>query len=256
MKSTALLLTLFAALVLPGQTAGAPLKVFIFAGQSNMLGKRSQADQLPEKFRGEQKNVLFWDTGEWKSYSPGVGQNGGFGAEVSCGLELAKALGEPVGMIKHSVGGTNLANQWNPENARSLYQGLKAKVEAAAGSRPIEVAGMFWMQGESDATRMEMSEPYSKNLDAFIQRSRRDFKNPDMIFISGRVNSMTARFTGIEIVRKAQEKEREHYGWTDLDELPKVGDQVHYDTEGIAEMGLLFAKKFLALASSAGKSSN
>ena len=40
-------------------------------------------DVLPDDLKGEQKDVFFWDAGEWKMYSPGLGQNGGFGAEVS-----------------------------------------------------------------------------------------------------------------------------------------------------------------------------
>ena len=233
----------------PGQAADKPLKVLIFAGQSNMLGKRGVVESLPGELQGKQKDVLFWDAGEWKPYTAGLGQKGGFGPEVSCGLALAKALGEPVGMIKHSVGGTNLANQWNPENAKSLYHGLKAKVEAAAKSRAIDVVGMFWMQGESDATNLKMAEPYAKNLDAFIARCREDFESPEMSFICGRVNSMTERFVGIDTVRKAQEQKRDHYGWVDLDDLPKVADKVHYDTPGTAEMGRLFAKEFLTLSS-------
>ena len=38
-----------------------PLKVFICAGQSNMVGSRSIESKLPKKLQGAQKNIFFND---------------------------------------------------------------------------------------------------------------------------------------------------------------------------------------------------
>lgn len=229
-----------------GSAADNPLKVFIFAGQSNMVGQESQTRLLPYNLRGKQIDVLFWHGKNWKTYTAGMGQGSGFGPEVSCGFELARALGEPVGMIKLSVGGSDLYKEWNPSDSQSHYSELKKQVEAARVSRQIEVVGMFWMQGEADAHSVIMSMSYSRNLNTLIAKARSDFRNREMVFISGRVNSRTSPYLGV--VRRSQEQGRRAYGWIDLDRLPKFPDRVHYDTRGIIEMGKMFAKKFTLIS--------
>ncbi len=218
-----------------------PLTAFVFAGQSNMVGKRSEASDLPTKYRGEQSSVLIFTGEKWEPYRAGLGQPAGFGPEVSAAFDLSVALGKPIGIIKHSVGGTNLALQWNPARADNLYAALKKKVAAASKSRPIDVIGAFWMQGGADARSEEMANAYSANLDALIAVMRKDFKSPDMPFVAGRTTSAMAkphpRYPAAAIVLAAQKKEREHYTSIGTSDITKGPDRIHYDTPGIATLG-------------------
>lgn len=223
-----------------------PLPLFLFAGQSNMVGGRSLAAELPEAYQGESKDVLMFTRDAWQTYQPGLGQSSGFGPEVTCAPDLAAALGGPIGILKYSKGGTNLAKQWNPDDPESLYAVLKRKVDAARASRPIHVVGLFWMQGEADAKDSVMGLSYAENLKHLIACARRDFENPDLFFISGRVTAEPPR-VHLDIVRAAQAMDAPGYAWVDCDDLSKVSDHVHYDAAGQALFGQRLAAKALEL---------
>ena len=230
-----------------------PLSVFVFAGQSNMVGKRSQAAELPRKYQGEQEDVLIFTGEKWESYRPGLGQDAGFGPEVSAAFDLSRSLGKPIGIVKHSVGGTNLAVQWHPDKANNLYAKLTAKVTAAARARPITIAGAFWMQGGADARSETMADAYAANLDALIEAMRRDFGNPSLRFVSGRTTSATAkphpRYPAAATVLAAQMRERDHYVSINTSDITKGPDGIHYDTPGIVLLGRRMAEAMASLLS-------
>lgn len=225
----------------PSLAEEVPITVFVFAGQSNMVGKRSRAAALPEEYHGRQPDVLIFTGENWEPYRPGLGQPQGFGPEVSAALDLSKSLGKPIGIIKHSVGGTNLALQWHPDKANNLYTKLTNKVAAAAKARPITVAGAFWMQGGADARSEKMANAYATNLDALIQAMRHDFGNPGLRFVSGRTTSATAkphpRYPAAATVLAAQMQERDHYISINTNDITKGPDNIHYDTPGITLLG-------------------
>lgn len=235
------------------RAADDPLTVFVFAGQSNMVGKRAKAAELPEAYRGPQKNVLLFDGKNWVPYQAGLGQKAGFGPEVAAALELAKALGHPVGIIKHSIGGTNLAVQWNPQKENNLYAALKEKVAAAGKARAIKVAGAFWMQGGADAKSETRAAVYGDNLDQLIAAMRKDFGNPDLPFVAGRSGrgptSSNPRYPAMGKVRAGQQKARLNYAWIDCDKITVGPDKIHYDTLGLVDLGCKMAVAMRALSS-------
>ena len=223
-----------------------PLKVFILAGQSNMVGAAANVSDLPEDLKGDQKMALFFDGIKWGVLAPGKTEMMGFGPEISFSLKLSTELKEPVGIIKHSVAGSNLAHHWSPANSKSLYTKLSKKVKAAQQMRRIEMVGMIWMQGESDSRDKNMAEDYSKNLADFIQTLRKDFKSPAMFFVAGRVNPPKDRFPHVDIVRKAQEEcKMPGFAFVDCDTLEKTRDRLHYNTRGLVDMGHRFADAML-----------
>jgi len=226
-----------------------PLKVFVCAGQSNMVGTRARASELPASMRAAQRNVLFFDGKAWVPMAPGKTERKGFGPEISFGHRMAAAIREPVGIIKHSVGGTDLARQWSPKNKSSLYAALLRKVKAAQKSRRIEIIGFLWMQGERDSREKAKAEAYAKNLAGLVRAARKDYSAPRMLFVSGRVNPPEGVYKYVGLVRKAQEQCAEPgYAYIDCDSLSKGSDNLHYDTKGLVEMGNRFAAAITKLA--------
>jgi hypothetical protein len=225
-----------------------PLKVFIFAGQSNMVGTGANVSDLPEDLKGEQKMAFFFDGIKWGVLAPGKTEKRGFGPEISFSRKISTEIKEPIGIVKYSVAGTNLAQHWLPANPESLYAKLLKKVSAAQQMRKTEMIGMIWMQGESDSFDKNMAEAYSKNLSDFIQTTRKDLKSPEMFFVAGRVNPPKDRFPFVVIVRYAQEKcTVPGYAFVDCDPLEKMRDRLHYNTRGLVDMGYRFADAMLML---------
>lgn len=234
------LLVLSALVLVPCRSFSKPLKVYIFAGQSNMVGKRSLVLELPAELQSAQKNLIYSRKG-WRPLDPATVQKRGFGPEIVFAHEKSKELNEPIGIIKFSKGGTSLAEDWALDREESLYHKLLTLVRSAQQSREIEICGMFWMQGEADAKDAGMAENYAGNLQQFITKARADLMTPQMPFICGRINSPEYKFPYTAEVRKAQERcPINHYAWIDLDALPKVADNLHYNTAGIKMMGAGF----------------
>ncbi|QDU66156.1 NPCBM/NEW2 domain-containing protein [Engelhardtia mirabilis] len=168
MLSLALALTLLAPPV--QESAPAPTKVFLLAGQSNMEGYTSSAwvrEYAPELVEPRDDVWCSW-RGACGPLAPGTGY------EVGLELSLGRALGErfeaPVLLVKVAVGGTTLSDDWRPPSTvarvggeigylykamaqrlrRVLSQPQAACPEALAGGS-FELGGFVWLQGESDS---------------------------------------------------------------------------------------------------------
>ncbi|MAS96992.1 MAG: hypothetical protein CMO55_27690 [Verrucomicrobiales bacterium] len=218
-----------------------PLKVFVFSGQSNMVGMRSVGEELPAEMQKPNPKALFWTGTEWKPIAPGVSEPKGFGPEISFASHYTQTTGETIGIIKHSVGGTPI-ERWQPKEGKNLYTVLEEKVKAAAKSRPIEVVGMLWMQGERDSKDEEKAPLYEARLRMLVEGSREVFESPQMIFIAGRVNPPKDRYLYVEEVRKAQSTlDIDGYTFIDCDDLELGPDKLHFNTKGVEKMGEKFA---------------
>jgi hypothetical protein len=224
------------------------LPVFIFAGQSNMVGL-ARAAELPAA--AQEDALYYYPDGGWRAFAPADAAGAGLGPEVSAGRALAGVIG-PVGMVKYAVGGTNLALQWNPAVPGSLYQnmvrhtaGALAALRAQTGMRG-RVAGFFWMQGESDATDPNMAVLYAAQLTNLIERVRADFGDPRLPFVFGKISPSPLWRYGAH-VRAAQESVAASVPNTALfsaDDLPLL-DGAHYTTQGVVTLGERFAEAWL-----------
>ena len=98
------------------------LKVFIFAGQSNMVGSDSNVkaiDTFPP-FVGygkkQEANMFYYSIGRekkfesdnWESLSP---VNNVVGPEISFARKVSTSINEPVAIIKCAAGGTHLIGE-------------------------------------------------------------------------------------------------------------------------------------------------
>ncbi|EPP22395.1 hypothetical protein L911_2203 [Vibrio fluvialis I21563] len=215
------------------------LPVYLFLGQSNMVGMRSVAADLPKDMQKPNENALIFKDGKWTSVSPSSFEVKGFGPEVSFAHEIAKK--EKVGIIKVSAGNTKLALEWNSRNKGALYEKTISEIKSAEGTRKIAINGVMWMQGESDGFVKEHAEAYKHNLEALIKNLKQATGNEHLTFSVCRVTSPESFAKYTSMVRNAQESIHEPgYRWFDCDGLTKGADNLHYDTDGIIKLGELF----------------
>ncbi|NUD78851.1 hypothetical protein HUC42_02745 [Escherichia coli] len=221
--------------------AESPLPVYLLLGQSNMVGMRSVAEELPEDLKKPNENAIIFKDGKWVQVSPSSFEVKGFGPEVSFAHEVAKK--EKIGIIKVSAGDTKLAKEWNSEPKGFLYQKTLAEISAAEKTRKISIKGVMWMQGESDGGNANYAEAYKSNLEKFISNIKKEAGNQNLKFSVCRVTSPESMFKYTPVVRHAQENVKaEGYKWFDCDGLSKGPDNLHYDTKGIVKLGWLFSQ--------------
>ena len=188
---TICLLVFLTDIVLAAAPTAAATKVFLLAGQSNMVGVGVSAE-LPGPYNAPQSNVKIWSNG-WADLQPGSTY---FGPEVTFGYQIAHVAfpDDDVYLVKYAVGATMLATHWNPNGSGECYNAFKTTVNAAmqnltnARLSPT-IAGMLWMQGESDAANGNpYASGYAANLTNLVKKVRNDFGSPDMPFVVGRIN--------------------------------------------------------------------
>ncbi len=129
MKNLSLLLLLLLVMPLAAVSANdddQTVRVFIFAGQSNMVGTHSRVSDIKrfppfDGLQQPQENVLFsYKLGREQmksstSWIPLQPTGDYFGPELSFGRRVAQQIQAPIAIIKVASGGTTLGEDWNPD---------------------------------------------------------------------------------------------------------------------------------------------
>lgn len=242
-----------------------PTLLFVCAGQSNMDGRAPVAglSGLLAAFAKPQEDVLIrFSSGglkrplrenkELKSLAPGCSDSDTkFGPEIGFGRTLAEKLkGRKIVLVKVAEGGTNLHTQWNPKTKNALYARLLANVhdteeQITKSGGKSELAGMIWMQGESDSGKGEGE--YGKNLSDFIAAVRRDLKSDKLPFVIGEVCADNPGYTAIRKAQKAVAAQVPGIGFASSDGLKTIDKNVHFDAAGQIGLGQRFAEAMITL---------
>jgi D-amino peptidase len=279
--ATTFLAILFA---IPAFAADKPIKTFICAGQSNMVGW-GDSTKLPVDLRKGNDRVLMFEDGKWQPLRPHAPAFGGqknvgltefhFGPEIAFGHEMARAWpNETIGIIKFSIGGTSVLAwkpDWSKEDADrvgqgrhgSLYKKLMEKVAEASKDRDIDIVGFLWLQGGGDTKNADVAKEYLDNLKSVVATVRENTGVADLPFLYGttRIEGIPDDLTNFEepknlppgrpgawLVLKAQfdaQKAIPNSKMVILRDIEKHPRNVHYNTAGQLVVGKLFADAFL-----------
>ena len=218
-----------------------PTIIFLLGGQSNMEGQ-GKVSELPKEFLTPLKNVKMWTKSGWVDLISGEK----FGPEIGFAYEIAKKWPKQrIGIVKHAVGGTNLQQWGAPDYTKAgfIFKTWMDTLEAAQKSAPnAPVAGVLWMQGESDAKDQALAESYKVNFKNLIEAVRKEVKNKNLPFIFGKIQSKNVKF--LSTVWKAQEetvREIKNAILINTDDIQLNSDVLHFGTKGQLELGHRFA---------------
>ena len=252
------------------------LRVFIFAGQSNMEGADSHVSKVANfpPFHGldeEQTDVLY-------SYNMGRNDahlsngwvklksvNNWVGPELSFSREIRKQVKAPIAIIKCAVGGTTLGEDWNPDHpggfklypkALKLVKDSLAELDKQGVDYRIE--GLMWHQGENDMFNDDYRKAYGNNLSNFIKSWRRDLGVKDLRFYIGELHCKSV--WGMDNLQRMDELSQGQKAACGRDALVqyipnnhngmtvsnRTGLHYHFGTLGQLGHGMGYAKAYLA----------
>jgi hypothetical protein len=271
-----LLVCLSLSVLLPAtlvRAGGTQVDVFLLGGQSNMVGSGAQS-QLPDASVLYNESVMLYHSAslnsgqpanQWTTLRPASNNQNNFGPEIGFGNRMVELYPDRrIALIKHAVGGTNLAEDWNPgahpgdtSHFGSQYATFVQTVNSgiasliAQGYEPV-IRGMLWQQGERDSRFSAFGPVYGRNLSHFIRRVRAQFDAPNMPFIYGQVLPFPlAGYDYRDEVRQGQkdvDEDSGHVSATDgarfvpADDLPMNSDNLHVSAAGQMELGIRFAE--------------
>ena len=219
-----------------------PLKVFVLAGTSNMLGAAAKIDKLPDDLRRPLNDVLVYQNGDWAPLEAGKNL---VGNEAAFGRALTRHLGEPIGIVWISV-----ATASGPAPAARINNIVK---QAQEKDRPIVIAGMLLDVSYRDGLRQETATAYGENLTHWVESTRREIGHATLPIVMNRAIPPVPRTPYLELVRKAQDSiQLPNFCVFSCDDVPRGRDGVHFDTEGRLEMGKRFAAAMIELMKAKG----
>jgi len=222
----------------PSVAAGAderPLRVFILAGTSNMLGSNAKPEDLPDDLKQPLAEVLIFRGGVWTPLQAGKNL---VGNEATFGLTMAKHLGEPIGIIWISA-----ASSADKSPAAGINNIVKQSREQG---RPIVIAGMLVDVSYRDGNE-ERAKTYGENMTRWIETTRRELGNPDLPIVLMRAIPPRNN-PHLETVRRTQDSLKlPHFRVVPSDDIERGGDQVHFTTAGRLQLGERYADAMIEL---------
>jgi hypothetical protein len=251
------------------------LRVFLFMGQSNMVGADSRVEdiRLYPPFAGleqPQKAVKFTycigrenkaQSDGWTELQPVEGM---VGPELSFARRVTQHIDAPIAIIKVAAGGTTLGEDWNPDQPSGfkLYPLALERVRAALAELErkkiaYRLEGFMWHQGENDMFDDGNRTNYGKNLANYLACWRRDLKQPELRFYIGELCTKT--IWGMDLRPRMHAISVGQRAVTDVDPLAEyvptsqVGVEIggdgglhyHYGTLGQLEHGVSYADAYL-----------
>ena len=270
-----LLLQLLVAPAIAAAQDAKTVRVFVFAGQSNMVGSDSRAADVvnfpPFAQAAEpQPQVRFWYVigREDKAKSDGWTElqpvNGIVGPELSFAREVAADGPGPIAIVKVAAGGTTLATDWDPDKPEGfqLYPLALATVRealAALDAKHVKwrLEGFMWHQGENDMFDDGARASYAENLARFLACWRRDLEAPALRFYIGELCTKTIwgmdNRIPMQEIAIAQQLVAANDPLADYVRTSHVGVEIgepvglhyHYGTLGQLEHGVEYARAYL-----------
>jgi hypothetical protein len=251
------------------------LRVFIFAGQSNMVGSDSKVKDIKRfpPFAGlenAQTDVKYsysigrekkMTSNGWVDLQP---VNNVVGPELSFAHKVSRNIDAPIAIIKCAAGGTHLGGDWNPDEpigfkmyplALELIRSSLAELDKQ--QIPYRIEGVMWHQGENDMFNKEYMANYGANLENLLAKWRRDLNAPDLKFYIGEL--CTKSIWGMDLRTWMYAISLGQKAVTSADRLAEyiptahvgveigrgVGLHYHYGTLGQLEHGVNYADAYL-----------
>lgn len=253
------------AVFLVGPVEALDYKLFIMAGQSNMVGS---AHVLNPTFPQDQQtffeDVLYTqntDNGSegWGPLQPRLSQNGTFrdrvGPELTFGETVLNAdIGE-IAVIKYARNGTGLATNWAPGGAlrNDFYNFVdNATQELVDQGHTYELSGFIWVQGSGDANFLSRASAYDENLTQFVSEIEDRYNKTTTVINRYHID---ADRNYVEELRSSQRAFGDAHADAYVvhgDDLTLFSDYVHYDFPSQLELGRRLAERYLQTLEQAG----
>lgn len=249
--------------------------LFLFSGQSNMVGLGTNSSDLTsdqKKFFPIDNIKVYLDAEgdasrmkKWSTLQPGFGSSlTQFGPELFFGKVLNDSFpGKKFAFIKVARSGTYLgkATEWLPPSSNNgtggtYYVAMIGSIDAALKTfnsafdtslYTPKWVGFIWLQGEFDAMDAALSNQYEANLTNLIKDIRTKASAPDLPVVIPMIDgqSLWTNYTKIWAADIAVTKKLTHIDTVATKGLPT--DNIHYKAAGMVTIGERSAARWIKM---------
>ena len=166
------------------------IDLFIWAGQSNALGRQGDAAGYPADTDNQDNQIRFnWtvangsNSGGWTTMQPQTGYfaAGHFGPEVTFSRNLLAEYNNPA-IFKFTQGATSIFEHWQGPGDGGLYDNMVTGLNTAITQlenqgHTVNIRGLIWIQGESDSNSQAAATAYFNNLTTILNDLRNNVVN-------------------------------------------------------------------------------
>lgn len=142
-------------------------------------------------------------------------------------------------------GQTNIAIAFSWANYQAIKNRINntmtnflASVGKPLGYNTLQMAGIYWLQGESDATDINLANAYQANLTALVAGLRSDCGLPNMPFVISRLSNSQTSLPYLTTVQAAQDAVAAavpNVICVNQDGLPVQVDNLHFTAAGYVQ---------------------
>lgn len=231
--------------VAAGAMAPKELDLFLLAGQSNMAGRGDveAQDRAPIDGVFALNKDLAWqpalDPLHWDKPIAAVGLGRSFAAT----LRKYGAAGQ-IGLIPAAFGGTSL-EEWKPGGKLFTDAITRARAAAPAG----RLRGILWHQGEAECAKEETARMYGARFAVMATALRAELGAADVPLVVGQLGGFyKGQFAPVVNAQLATAPLwMQRTGFVSSAGLGHKGDEVHFDSAGLRELGRRYALAWMAL---------
>ena len=231
-----------------------PVNLVLMAGQSNMVGYKTDEMSLPARWRKPIPKASVWSDGQWQPLQAGGNyQRKGYGPELSFANEFLNNPespddGNPLGIVKVARIGSYLSRDWEPDIENGLFDALVSQARAAMAAGPVVLKGLIWIQGEADSINEKDAKAYKKRFARFVEALCTALGVSSMPVVAAVVDPPADQCPYSEPVRQAlTDPELPLYSSVECQGLPKLEDNLHYSSRGLSILGRRLAVALLRL---------
>lgn len=230
----------------------AQFQIYLLMGQSNMAGRDTR--ELESQVENP-KVLAMTPDGQWVVAKDPIHQKDGraepgAGPGIPFANEMLKTHPDiTIGLVPCAVGGSPM-KRW--VKGADLYERAVERARLAAKSG--EIAGVLWLQGETDSDKEPWAKAYEGRLAGMIRDLRHDLGLPQLPVVVGQIGDFLTvkNHPYVKTVRaaiKAVAGKTGRVGYADSSGLDHKGDSLHFDAKSARELGRRFAAAMTALQS-------
>lgn len=221
------------------------LDLFLLAGQSNMAGRgeAEARDRAPIDGVFALNKDLAWvpavDPLHWDKPIAAVGLGRSFAAALQ-----QYGAARQVGLIPAAFGGTSL-EEWKPGG--KLFTDAITRVKAAVPAGRLR--GILWHQGEAECAKEETARTYGARFALIAAALRLELGATDVPMVVGQLGGFyKGQFAAVVNEQLATlPLWVKRTGFVSSAGLGHKGDEVHFDSAALRELGRRYALAWMAL---------